>query len=98
MPLSGFCQFRSADSTIASARIHRESSMMPRAHTGPAEPREERPRVGRVPQAVEDVKRKGGVPQPAEPVVPVALAADMLRKRGSDGGADGAGCDVGQEE
>src|SRR3990170_6446970 len=48
-------------------------------------------------QAVEDVKRKGGIAQPAEPVVPVALSADMLRKRGSDGGADGAGGYVEQE-
>src|SRR3990172_11130575 len=61
------------------------------------QPFQEGARVGGVAQAVEDIRSEGGVSQPAEAVVPVALAVDALRQRGGGGGADGASRDEQKE-
>ena len=58
---------------------------------GVEQPPEERLGLARAAQLQEGVEREGGVAHPAEAVVPVAFAADLLGQRGGRGGGDRSG-------
>ncbi len=61
------------------------------------QPGDERLRLLREPEPQERVERERGVAHPRVAVVPVALAADVLRQAGGRGGDDCAGGPVGEQ-